>query len=140
MIDEADELFPEVAQAHGIDGHGKVKNDPRITKIGRFLRRYWLDETPQILKLLSGEMRLVGIRPKTEEYWQLFPAEDRKKALRYRPALCGIDYLCKGDSLQDLIKFERGYLDEKEAHSFLTDVKYFSKLMHGIVFCGIRGY
>ncbi|NYZ77075.1 sugar transferase [Candidatus Micrarchaeota archaeon] len=140
MIEGADELFSETALAHGIDGYGKIKDDPRITPLGRLLRRYWLDETPQIPGLFTGKFRLVGIRPRSEEYWKLFPPEHAERALKYRPGLFGVNYFNDGESFSGMIKAEGRYLDEKENRPFLTDVKYFSMLAYRILFGGLRSY
>ncbi|HEY3329956.1 MAG TPA: sugar transferase [Capsulimonadaceae bacterium] len=67
----------------------KIKNDPRITRVGRFIRKYSLDELPQLLNVLTGEMSLVGPRPalpaEVEQY------SDRQRArLSVRPGITGL--------------------------------------------------
>lgn len=63
-----------------------VANDPRVTRVGRLLRRYKLDELPQLINVLRGEMHLVGPRPESERYVALFRAE-YEKLLRHRPGI-----------------------------------------------------
>ncbi len=60
--------------------------DPRITKVGYFLRKYKLDELPQLWNILKGDMSIVGPRPEVKRYVDLYSAE-QKKVLQVRPGL-----------------------------------------------------
>jgi lipopolysaccharide/colanic/teichoic acid biosynthesis glycosyltransferase len=64
-----------------------VGADPRVTRIGAVLRRYKLDELPQLIDVLRGSMSLVGPRPEVPEYVALYPERDREIVLSVRPGI-----------------------------------------------------
>lgn len=75
-----------VADAERIGGPSTGKNDPRVTPIGRFLRAHKLDELPQLINVLRGEMSLVGPRPEVLQYTQLYEGEE-KLILTVKPGI-----------------------------------------------------
>jgi lipopolysaccharide/colanic/teichoic acid biosynthesis glycosyltransferase len=75
-----------VVNAEALGGSATAADDPRITTLGKFLRRYKLDELPQLLNVLFGDMSLVGPRPEVEKYVNLYsPGE--KAILTVRPGI-----------------------------------------------------
>lgn len=73
----------------------KLSKDPRVTKVGKFIRKYSIDETPQFLNVLKGEMSLVGPRPcfaeELEEQKRKYPQAEKfiKEALKVKPGITG---------------------------------------------------
>lgn len=67
----------------------RLDNDPRVTRAGRFLRRTYMDELPQLINILEGDMSLVGPRPVTEEELSFYSDSERKKLLSVKPGLTG---------------------------------------------------
>ena len=70
-----------------------VRNDPRVTTFGKFLRKTKINELPQIFNVYRGEMSLVGPRPLMEVSFKLYPEEIRNKVYESRPGITGIGSL-----------------------------------------------
>jgi lipopolysaccharide/colanic/teichoic acid biosynthesis glycosyltransferase len=100
----------------------KLKKDPRVTRIGRFIRRYSIDELPQLLHVLSGELSLVGPRPLTRPEIEQAYRHRAGELLSVRPGLTG---LWQSSGRSDLTLEERARLDLAYVanHSIGTDVR-----------------
>lgn len=88
--------------------------DPRVTGIGYFLRKYKLDELPQLLNVLSGDMSLVGPRPEVRRYVDLYN-EEQKRVLDVRPGItdyASIEYSNENELLAKSSDPEKTYIDE----------------------------
>lgn len=75
-----------VPDAESLGGSATAGDDPRLTRIGKLLRNYKLDELPQLINVLKGEMSLVGPRPEVQKYVDLYSAEERE-ILTLRPGI-----------------------------------------------------
>jgi len=89
-----------------------IKNDARITNLGRFLRRSKLDELPQLYNVLMGEMSIVGPRPEVPKYVGLWPKEDRRIVLSVRPGMTDFASLRLFDEESYMARFK----DPEEAY------------------------
>lgn len=125
-----------VVNAEKIGGVSTALNDSRLTKIGKFLRKYKLDELPQLVNILRGEMSFVGPRPQVEEYTKLYNNEE-KIILSVRPGLTdyasikfiNLDKILGDENIDEKyfkdIEPKKNRLRMKYAreHSFLIDLK-----------------
>ena len=91
-----------------------VGDDPRITRVGRWLRRTRLDELPQLLDVLAGRMSLVGPRPEVPQYVVHYPPQLRERALSVRPGITdpsSLLYLDEAELLARAADPEREYIE-----------------------------
>ena len=116
----------------------KFDNDYRITKWGKFLRKFWIDELPQIYNWLHGDLNLVGVRPLSEQYNNLYPKDHQELRKMYKPGLLPPFYVDLPDSLADKINSEREYINQKRTAPMLTDLKYGIRALKNIIFKGVR--
>ena len=128
-------LHDYILNKNGYASSGKPANDFRLTPWGKFLRKYWLDETPQILNIFKGELKLVGVRPVSQRFFDDIPKDLQKLRIKQKPG-CIPPYvsLNKSGSVTDVLEAEKQYLLEKEKKYFFTDLKYFLKAIFNIVF------
>lgn len=114
-----------VSDAERVGGPSTGLNDPRITPIGRFLRKHKMDEIPQFINVLKGEMSLVGPRPQVERYTKLYKGEE-KIILSVRPGLtdyASIHFIDMDATLGDG-DVDRKYLEEVEPQKNALRIRY----------------
>jgi exopolysaccharide biosynthesis polyprenyl glycosylphosphotransferase len=90
MVVDAEDRLAEVADANESDGLlFKIREDPRVTAVGRFMRKFSIDELPQLFNVLRGEMSLVGPRPPLVTEYQQYE-QDTHRRLLVRPGMTGL--------------------------------------------------
>ncbi len=134
----AEYLQDYVLSLNGYSKIGKPADDFRITNWGKFLRKYWLDELPQIINVLKGEMKIVGIRPISQRFLDEFPEEIKKLRNKYKPGCIPAYVSLLKQSKDGFIEAEITYLKEKEKHPYFTDIKYFFNAFYNILTNRIR--
>ena len=110
----------------------KFDKDFRVTSWGRFLRKYWLDEQPMWLNWLKREMKLVGVRPLSEQFLSLYPAEIQQRRLKYKPGLIPPFYVDLPKTFEEILESESKYFDAYEKNPLLTDFRYFWVALYNI--------
>lgn len=114
MIKNAEELKKEILDKNERNGGPlfKIKNDPRITRFGRFLRKYRIDEFPQLLNVLKGEMSLVGPRPHQPDEIAQY-AKHHKKVLLIKPGITGMAQISGSSDLpfEEEVKLDTYYIE-----------------------------
>lgn len=133
-------LHAYILKENGYGSRGKPKNDFRVTSWGKFLRKYWIDEFPQLFNVIKGDMKLVGLRPVSETYFNELNEEFRKLRLTLKPG-CIPPYVAlnRNPSKESVIKAESDYVEMKLKNSYTTDTKLFFSAVKNIIFLNKRG-
>lgn len=131
MVHGAEERLHEFAHLNVADGMVKIPDDPRVTRIGRWLRRFSLDELPQVYNVVLGHMSLVGPRP--HDVHDLSPDDlEQDPRLRMRPGLTGLwQVSARSDpTLESRVRFDLNYVN---SWSLLLDAKILAKTIPVVV-------
>jgi exopolysaccharide biosynthesis polyprenyl glycosylphosphotransferase len=121
MVVDAEQRLPELIDLASLDQPAfKIRDDPRVTRVGRFLRRTSLDELPQLINVLRGDMSLVGPRPEEVAIVALYDERQRGR-LAVKPGVTGpMQVYGRSDlTFDERLAMERDYLDNL---SLLTDL------------------
>lgn len=133
MVTNAEELIKQFTpeQMKEYKENFKLENDPRITKVGKFLRKTSLDELPQLLNIVKGELALIGPRPVVKDELEKY-GENAEKFLSVTPGLTG-NWAASGRSnttYEERMEMELWYVDNI---SFITDLQIFFKTIIAVV-------
>lgn len=128
----AEYLQKYVYDKNSLQDGGKIKNDFRVTTLGRLMRKFWIDELPMFLNVFKGQMKIVGVRPLSEHYFSLYSEEVRQRRIKFKPGLVPPFYVDMPVELDEIMASEMRYLDLYEKSPFKTDVRYFFKAFYNI--------
>lgn len=131
-------LQPLIYEQGGLANGGKLANDYRVNRVGRLMRRFWIDELPMLINWIKGDMKLVGVRPLSSHYFSLYSPELQELRTRTKPGLLPPYYADMPETLEEIQASEKKYLEAYFAAPFLTDWKYFWKAVGNIVLKGRR--
>lgn len=135
MYIDAEERKKELMAQNKMDGlMFKMDNDPRITKVGKFIRKTSIDELPQFLNVLMGDMSLVGTRPPTVDEFKQYETH-HKRRLSMKPGITGLWQVSgrnKITDFEDVVRLDLKYIDN---WNLALDIKILFKTV-GVIFKG----
>lgn len=129
MVSNAEDLLESLIDQNEVSGAMfKMKEDPRVTRIGHILRKTSLDELPQLFNVLHGEMSLVGPRPPLPREVEEYTAYDKQRLL-VKPGLTGLWQVSGRSNLdfKDMVKLDLQYICER---NLLLDIRIVFKTVH----------
>jgi lipopolysaccharide/colanic/teichoic acid biosynthesis glycosyltransferase len=114
MYVDAEEKKSELMECNEMDGlMFKMSDDPRITKVGRFIRKTSIDELPQFINVLKGDMSMVGTRPPTVEEFKMYEGH-HKRRLSMKPGITGMWQAYGRNTVvdfEDVVRMDLDYID-----------------------------
>jgi len=116
-----------VKNAEKLGGPSTSADDPRLTKFGKFLKKYQLDELPQLINVIKGEMSLVGPRPEVKMYVDMMSNEKRKTILSIKPGMTDLASLWnfhESDVLKGSPDPEKTYQEEIRPKKIQLQLEY----------------
>lgn len=133
MCPNADNMKEELMRFNEMDGPVfKMKNDPRITKVGKFIRKYSIDELPQLVNILKGDMSIVGPRPPLLSEVEQYSSYQMQRLL-VKPGLTCFwqAYGRSALSFEDWMDMDMKYIQRR---SFMLDIELIIKTIVAVIF------
>ncbi|NJO91417.1 MAG: sugar transferase, partial [Chloroflexia bacterium] len=112
-----------IYKQNNLDTGGKIKDDFRVSHIGTFMRKIWIDEIPMLYNLFKGDLKLFGVRPISEQYYNLYTEELKQLRKKHKPGLIPPFYADLPKNIDEIIESEKKYLLEYEKKPLRTDCK-----------------
>ena len=127
MYSYSEYLQEYVYQHRRLDKTGKFYHDYRVNTLGAILRKTWLDELPMVVNMLKGEMKLVGVRPLSRQFFNLYTPEMQELRIKTKPGLLPPLYYEKEqpETLEGIQESEKRYIEAYLKHPLRTDWRYF---------------
>lgn len=133
MFPYAEYIQAYIYKQNQLQSGGKFQNDFRISLLGRFFRKYFLDEIPMLVNLFKGDLKLVGVRPLSQQYFNLYNEGLKARRLNHKPGLIPPYYADLPETLEEIQDSEERYLIAYEKSPLKTDVRYFFKAFKNIL-------
>ncbi len=136
MYPYSEYLQPYMMEHEGLERGGKFARDYRINWWGKKFRSGWIDEVPMFLNVLKGEMKLVGVRPLSSQYFQLYTPEMQEMHVSVKPGILP-PYYYEGESPETVAQVqesERRYIEAYRKAPLRTDWRYFWGIVGNILF------
>ena len=135
-------LQPYIYKYNSLQEGGKFADDYRVTSWGKWMRKFWIDEIPMFINLFKGEMKLVGVRPLSRQYFSLYTPEMQELRIKVKPGLLPPFYYDKETpkTIEDVQASERRYIEAYLKSPIKTDLRYFFGTIGNILFRGKRSH
>ena len=136
MFPYSEYLQPYILEHEGLQKGGKFAHDYRVNFWGRKLRSSWLDELPMFINILKGQMKLVGVRPLSRQYFGMYTDEMQELHISVKPGLLPPFYYDEKtpETLEDVQASEKRYIEAYHKKPFATDWRYFWGTIGNILF------
>ena len=129
-----------VYKYNSLDKDGKFANDYRIAGYGKVLRNLWLDELPMVINLFRGDVKLVGVRPISRQFYSLYSPEMQLLRIKVKPGIFppSLSEKKRPEGIIEVQEGEKRYIEAYMQHPFKTDWRVFWTSVGHIVFKGER--
>ncbi len=126
-------LHEYVVKMNGYNKTGKPKNDFRLTSWGKVIRKCYIDELPQLLNVLKGDLGIVGVRPISQSGFKALPPDLQKERLKFKPGCIPPNVSLGITGFEGVIRAERIYLKQRGIYGISTNIKYFFMAVKNII-------